>query len=96
MGLVKDEQAARTKIVEPHPHRGRVRFVDEQALGNEEPRERVPRIDGITAIPADPLDLLTVEDLEPQTEPGIQLLLPLFEHRRGTHHHHLPNPAAKQ
>ena len=53
MGLVEDEQAAGTKIVEPDAHRRRVGFVDEQTLRDEETGEGVPRIHRVTALAVD-------------------------------------------
>ena len=64
MSLVKDKQRARRKSPELVRKRAGVGLVDQQAVGDEEPRMGRPGVDAVAALSADPADVFPVEDFE--------------------------------
>lgn len=68
MGLVEDQQAARTEIAEPVHQRPLVGLVDEQTLGDEETGVGIPGIDAEAPLAADLLYVVLVQDLKQEAE----------------------------
>ena len=71
VGFVEDQQRAGAEVAEPVAQRAGVGLVDQQAVRDQEPRVRAPRVDAEAALAADPLHVVLVENLEDQAEAGL-------------------------
>jgi hypothetical protein len=75
--LVEDEQRPRPHVAQPIPQGTPVGLIDQQALRDQEPGVRTPRVDAVPAFLPDTRHIVLVEHLEGQAEPRLQLGLPL-------------------
>ena len=86
MRLVEDQEAPGKEVAKPVAERVGVRRVDQQAVRDEEAGVGPPRVHAEPALAAHARQVITVEDLEDETEPLLELVLPLQEHRRRSGH----------
>ena len=81
VGLVQDQQRAAAEVAQPIAQRAGIRLVDQQPVRDQESRVRAPRIHAVAPLAPRPRHVVLVENLEGQTEAGLQFVLPLREHR---------------
>ena len=96
VGFVQDQEAAWAEVAEPVAQRPGVRLVDQQALRDQKPRVGGPRVDAEAALAADILDVILVQNFEPQAEAGIEFLAPLEQHGRRAGHDDFADLLAEQ
>ena len=96
VGFVEDQERATQERSQPITQGAGVCLVDQQAVGDEEPRVGGPRVDPKAPFQPDSLHVVLVKDLERQPEAALQLILPLEEHRRRATHDDHPDLLPQQ
>jgi len=96
MSFVKDEQSAGPEFAEDVAQAGRIGFVGQEAVRNDEAGARAPRIRGETSCPPYFGDALAIDDSEGETEFRFEFIFPLRCHRRRRGHDNQVNPAAQE
>src|SRR5215831_15533412 len=91
MGFIEDQKRSAAKCAEPVPQGPHVHFADQQPMRNEETRVRGPGIHAEPTFAPDALHVLLVEDLEGESKPVLELVLPLEQHGWRTRNDDLAN-----
>src|ERR1019366_4097499 len=96
VGLVQNEQGSRAKLAERVAQAGRIDFVGEQSMRDDEPRAGRPGIYREAPKTAHLAYAFPVDDLEREPEFRFELVLPLDCHRRRSRDDNEIDPAPQQ
>ena len=94
--FVEDQQRLRGELAEPVAQSRSISLINEKAVGDQKAGVGGPRIDREAAFAAHPRNICAVENGESETETGLQLILPLVQHRRRTRNDDPVDAAAQQ